>query len=200
MIPFFVGYALLIWFGSAKHRRSLIGLGVVASGVGGLVVISYAHWLMGEYYPELMIQGLQILMYPYIAVVGAVGLFIASMPRPAPVGACRGCHYDLQGIDTSITKCPECGHKIDTEALVWHRPSGTPRENLRVGDPGVALAGSAADRAGGGAADEDQPRDHAQEHPADAGELGGRERFDGGDRPRIGARSNQFILARQPRD
>lgn len=200
MIPFFVGYALLVWFGAAKYRRTLIGMGVVGAGVGGLLAISYAHWLMGEFYPELMIQGLQILMYPYTAVVGAVGLFIAAMPRPAPEGACPGCHYDLRGIDIAIAKCPECGRKIDAEARMLHRPSGVPRDDLRVGDPGVAVARSAPDGTHAGADDQDQSRDHAQQHPADAGELGGRERFDGGDRARIGARSNQFVLARQPRD
>lgn len=199
MIPFFVGYAMLTWFGCAKHRRTTLGWGCVLIGVGGLATISYGHWIFGRVFPELMPQGLQILMYPYSVVVGAVAVFIASMPRPAPEGACSKCHYNLAGLGYPVSKCPECGSKADV-TRTKHRPSGSPREDLRAGDPGELQPVLASQRPGHRPDHENQPGHNAQERPSDAGQLSGRERLDGGDRSGIGARSNQFILARQPRD
>jgi len=200
VIPFFVGYALLVWFTTAKHRRTLLAIACVGIGIGGLLLISYAHWLLGQYHPVLLIQGLQILMYPNTAVVGAVAVFIASMPRPCPDGACPRCHYDLAGLGYPVSVCPECGRDACDAMRVMHRPSGVPRESLREADGGVVLAPLAADRTGGGAGYQDQPGNDAKQDPADGGQLRGVEGFDGGDPPRIGARSNKFILARKPRD
>jgi hypothetical protein len=122
------------------------------------------------------------------------------MPRPCPEGACRGCHYDLAGLGYPVRVCPECGRDAEGVRRVVHRPSGLPREDLRAADAGVAVLVSASDRAAGRADEQDEPRDDAEKDPSDAGELGGLEGFDGGDASRIGARSNKFILSRQPRD
>lgn len=200
MIPFFVGYALLVWFGSARHRRTWLGWGCVGLGVGGLVLLSYGHWIFGRLFPELMPQGLQILMYPYTVVVGAVGIFITLMPRAVPAGVCAGCEYDLRGLGHPVAACPECGRPVDAEAGIRHRSSGSPRDDLRSGDSGLASAHSATQGSPRGTADQDQRGQASDQDPSDRIELRGRERLDGGDRPGIGTGGDEFVLARQPGD
>ncbi len=161
MIPFFVGYALMVWFFTARHRRTLMAFGICTLGVGGLLLISYLHWLLGYYHPELMIQGLQILMYPYTMVVAAVGFFVAITPRRHDPGMCPSCGYDMHGLGYPVDRCPECGHACEPIRRVY-RPSGAERSDLRSSDVAVLSARGPEP----GAAEEDHARHHAQEHPA----------------------------------
>lgn len=163
MIPLFVGYAVIVWYLAARYRRTLLAYACALSGVALLVTLGYAHWVVGRFHPELFIQGMQILLYPYTIVVGAVGVFIASMPHRVEPGCCPACGYDLRGLESPRATCPECGGPCETER-VKYRPSGTERDDLRSQD---FRRVSAADAADGGAGQQHKPRHDAQQDPAD---------------------------------
>ncbi|MFG0305976.1 MAG: hypothetical protein ACF8Q5_07145 [Phycisphaerales bacterium JB040] len=159
MIPFFVGYALVVWYFAARHRRAWGGVLSVVLGVSGLVLINYLHWKASEWVaanadPDaegVMLPVLQSLMYPYTALVASVGAFIVSLPRRHAVG-CPMCGYDLEGLRASV--CPECGHVLEPV----YRKSGADRASLRASDaPESGVPG----RTPGGSA-EHEPGQHAQ--------------------------------------
>lgn len=134
MIPFFVGYALLVWYFVAKHRREWLGIGWVAVGVAGLLGLNYLHYKIGRWSAAqsqdgqgIMLPVLQTIMYPYTALVGLVGLFIVAMPKTYRAGCVR-CGYDLSGLEEP--NCPECGEMREPV----YRRSGTDRPSLRGSD------------------------------------------------------------------
>jgi hypothetical protein len=163
MIPFFVGYAMLVWIPVARYRREWQAFLIVLLGFLGLVGISIAHYQLGRLTPSWYIQGMQALLYPYTIMVGAVGLFIALLPRTFE-GCCPGCGYSLIGLPISKRRCPECGTDLRPDACPScaadlravprsepccpecgfhfrarrrfdrHRPSGLERQDLRVSD------------------------------------------------------------------
>lgn len=163
MIPFFVGYAMLVWYLAARYRRTTLAFGCALAGTALLLVFAYGHWVVGQGNPALFIQGMQILLYPYTVVVGAVALFIASLPRRFPPGACPRCGYDLAGLSHPVANCPECGRPSHAKKIAYRR-SGAEREDLRRPDVTVI---SAAQPAPGGAGDQDERRDDAEQRPAD---------------------------------
>ncbi len=162
MIPLFVGYALFVWYLAARYRRSLMAYACGLAGVALLVAIAYLHLTIGRMDPDLMIQNFQILLYPYIGMVGAVSFFIASLPRTHPPGFCGRCGYNLSGLDAPTPACPECGKRTDLPRIE-HRPSGVERFDLRAADVRVISAAEGADRAAG---EEHDAGHHAQQHPS----------------------------------
>lgn len=163
MIPLFVGYAVIVWYLTARYRRTLLAYACALSGVGLLMTLGYAHWVIGRFHPELFIQGMQILLYPYTIVVGAVGVFIASLPHRVEPGNCPRCGYNLLGLATPLANCPECGAPCETVRTDYRR-SGTERADLRA--PDVRRV-SAAQAANGGAGQQHQPGHDSQQDPAD---------------------------------
>lgn len=163
MIPFFVGYALLVWIPAAIHRRRGLGFAIVLAGALGLVGISLAHYQLRHLNPSWFIEGMQVLLYPYTAVVTVVGLYITLLPRTFE-GCCPRCAYSLVGLPVSRRYCPECGCDLrpsvcpscraDLSSLPrssprcpscafdfhkrrriqLHRPSGAERLSLRTSD------------------------------------------------------------------
>ena len=135
MIPFFVGYAVVVWYFAAKHRRAWGGALAVFLGVLGLLLLNYLHWKASVWVavrsdPDaegVMLPVLQSLMYPYTALVASVGTFIVCLPRRHSVG-CPMCGYDLEGLRAHI--CPECGHTLEPV----YRKSGSGRASLRASD------------------------------------------------------------------
>ncbi|MFK7882608.1 MAG: hypothetical protein AB8F26_00305 [Phycisphaerales bacterium] len=162
MIPFFVGYAFLVWFLTARFRRTFYAYIVIALGVGFLLLLTYLHSLLGRIDPELARQGVQILLYPYTAMVGAMSLFISAMPRRHPPGICGRCGYDLFGLGHPVDRCPECGQVSPPKPPV-HRPSGVQRENLRSSDVGR----SASQPAEAGTGQQDHAGYNTEQHPSD---------------------------------
>lgn len=163
MIPLFVGYALFVWYLSARYRRTVLAYACALCGVALLVVLCWGHLVIGRINPDLMIQNMQILMYPYTVAVGAVAFFIASLPQTHPPGCCGRCGYNLKGLDVPVSRCPECGGPTDPPRVA-HRRSGVERMDLRAAD--LARSVSAADGAEGDAAHQDQPGHHAEQQPA----------------------------------
>lgn len=171
MIPFFVGYALVVWYFAAKHRRAWGGVLAVVLGVLGLVLINYLHWRASEWVaarsaPDaegVMLPVLRSLMYPYTALVGGVGAFIVSLPRRYTVG-CSRCGYDLVGLDVRV--CPECGHVLEPV----YRKSGSERANLRTSDAPRSGEASAEDRAGDDAEHQHPGGQPEQQRPPESAE------------------------------
>lgn len=179
MIPFFVGYALLVWYFAAKHRREWLGLGWVAIGVAGLVGLNVLHYKLGKWTaardPDgqgIQLPVLQSIMYPYTGLVAMVGLFIVAMPRTYRAG-CFRCGYDLTGLHAD--RCPECGEPRERV----YRRSGTDRGDLRRSDrppvPGMLdpthhLA-SAEDEPGDQTEPQHQRGQPEQQRPLERGEL-----------------------------
>lgn len=164
MIPFFVGYALFVWYLAARYRRTVLAYACALAGMAFLVALIYGHWVIGQFNPELMIQNMQILLYPYTVAVGAVGFFIASLPRTHPPGCCGRCGYNLAGLVQPIFACPECGGPIDAPRVAY-RPSGLERTDLRASD---VVRVSAADAAPGTAGDQHQAGYEPDQHPPQA--------------------------------
>lgn len=111
----FVLYAVTVWLGAARWRRRPGGFVCVFLGFVVLLGVALLHvqlsrWTEGKIYLPV----LQSLLYPYIALVTGVGLFIAMLPTRAQCveheNGCAWCGYDLRGLDAERTlRCPECG-------------------------------------------------------------------------------------------
>ena len=131
MIPLFMGYAVIAWVLTCKHRRTLVGYGIVAASVAVLVAVGAAHRQIGVLNPGMYIEGMQVLLYPYTVLVAAVGVFLVVLPHRPPEH-CVSCGYSLDGLARPVQTCPECGR--DNPELVGHRRSGADRESLRRSD------------------------------------------------------------------
>jgi hypothetical protein len=134
VIPLFVGYALLVWFFAARHRRQVLGFVCVLSGTLALAAVGLAHYEIGRRIPGLYMQNMQVILYPYTLLVLVIGVYIACMPRPRLLGACGGCGYSLAGLAPDSLVCPECGRPLHDGPTRSYRPSGTGRGSLRSTD------------------------------------------------------------------
>jgi len=195
LVPLFVGYAMLIWYFAAMHRREVLGALAVLAGLLGLVLLNWFHIMLGRWTEgEIYVPVLQTVTYPYSALVVAVGVFIWAIPRRVGL-ACTACRYDLEGLDPmgGVIVCPECGAKNATRAA--YRPSGADRTSFDADDdrsntapgferaPSVARKGwfredsgapprvvslrSAPEEAPRAARDEDREGEPADERPAE---------------------------------
>ncbi|MEZ6244220.1 MAG: hypothetical protein R3B57_14390 [Phycisphaerales bacterium] len=144
MIPFFLGCALMVWIPAARFRRRLLGVGIVVLGAAILIAIALAHYQLRLLRPTWYIQGMQVILYPYTAMVVAVGAFIVSIPnyrrgrcphcaKPLDPDAdeprcrackrslipvrCPNCHYDLRGHEECHDRCPECAFSFIAQAM-----------------------------------------------------------------------------------
>jgi len=117
-----IAYAVLVWYGALRWRRNWRGVAVVLLGVLGVVFTGYLHWMLNQWTQgRIYLRVLQVLLYPYGALVAGVGFFIAALPRVYTGAQCRSCGYDLRGLETDERVCPECA----TRHALSHR-SGEP--------------------------------------------------------------------------
>lgn len=120
MVPFFIGYALLVWYFAARFRRRWGGFAAAALGLAGLGIIAYLHWRLCVWSDgKIYLPVLQSILYPYAVMVFAVGMFVASLPRTRGEGRgpwCPRCQYNLHGL-SEATVCPECGAAVDRAEL-----------------------------------------------------------------------------------
>lgn len=163
MIPLFVGYAMIVWLLAARHRRRTGGFAAVAAGVFGLLALNALHTKLNDWTDgDIYLPVLRSITYPYTALVGAVGAFIACLPRRHEVG-CRWCGYSLTGLMESDGECicPECGRRQWTGAT--YRRSGADRGDLRGSD--LSSERSAPTDPAHHAEGEDQQRQPPDERP-----------------------------------
>lgn len=166
MIPLFVGYAMIIWVGAARHRRQLLGFLIVLAGLLGLVGLNMLHSMLNVWTGgSIHLPVLRAIMYPYTGFVAAIGVFIAALPRRSGLG-CFRCAYDLEGlepIDGGLV-CPECGQ--DNARPEVYRRSGTDRPDPGASDRPTAPPATSPTREPPGRADrEDQRRNPADQPP-----------------------------------
>lgn len=112
LIPFFTGYAVIVWWLAGKYRRSLLGFTWVLVGAAFIAMVIYGHYAMGVVTQgRIHVEVLQPILYGYGAMVTGMGLFIACLPRRVEHGPrCHACDYDMRAI--SPTVCPECGTQV----------------------------------------------------------------------------------------
>lgn len=145
---FFVAYAVVVWWLAARWRRRWRGFIAVAAGVAGLVGVAYLHYQLSAWTNhKIYLQVLQILLYPYTVMVGALGVFLASLPRGAAKGACAGCGYDLSGLPADARVCPECSRRMAPQPVMIRQ--STPRSSTRTGSPPTSAHLSSASLLGG---------------------------------------------------
>lgn len=135
----FAIYAVLVWYLAARWRRRLAGFASVAAGLAVLVATAWLHirlsvWTHGRIYLPV----LQALLYPYIVLVGVVGVYVTCLPRAARPMHCSSCDYDLAGLGASLPRCPECG-LVHTPVTRGRRATRAPRA-----EPGPAFPRSPA--------------------------------------------------------
>lgn len=112
----FVLYAGLVWYAAVRWRRTWLGFALVFAGLAGVGLVAFAHYKLNKWtngYINLPV--LQVLLYPYGALILVIGLFIAALPRVYQGTQCRRCGYELHGLETRVRTCPECGtvHAMD---------------------------------------------------------------------------------------
>lgn len=109
-VVLFSVYAVIVWYAAARYRRTWIALAAVAAGVAGLILVALFHIQLARWsHGRIFLPTLQLMLYPYILLVAAIGLYLSLLPRIIPVTACRTCEYDLRGLAAVV--CPECGRR-----------------------------------------------------------------------------------------
>lgn len=112
MIPFFTGYAVIVWWLAGRHRRTLLGFVWVLAGAAFIAMVIYGHYTLGIMTDgRIHAQVLQPILYGYGAMVTGMGLYIACLPRRVEHGPrCHACDYDVRALGSTV--CPECGTGI----------------------------------------------------------------------------------------
>ena len=111
----FVVYAVLVCYGAFIGRRRLGGWAAIAAGILILVMVNTVHGHIARvfHYGDLL-PVFRVLMYPYMGLVFACGVFFVMLPIELPRGElhCRLCRYDLTDLIEEMEaggRCPECG-------------------------------------------------------------------------------------------
>ncbi|MFI4882449.1 MAG: hypothetical protein ACIAQU_07685 [Phycisphaerales bacterium JB064] len=110
----FMFYAVAVWYGAVRWRRTWLGFVWVTCGVLGVVGVIQFHKLLSTWTSyDIYLPVLQTLLWSYVLLVGSVGFFIAFIPQARPAWCCERCRYDLTGVPGFSDCCPECGHEFD---------------------------------------------------------------------------------------
>lgn len=116
---FFVIYAIAVWGGAVRWRRRCRGFACVLAGLAGLVAFALFHIQLGIWtHGRIFVPVFQSILFPYIALVTAVGFYIACLPTREQVAArahgCGRCGYDVTGLHAAADpRCPECGRMLN---------------------------------------------------------------------------------------
>jgi predicted Zn-ribbon and HTH transcriptional regulator len=103
-------YAAVSWFAIYRLRRRWAGVGMLGLSLAGVALISYLDIMIHR----LIVGGDPGLIFQFIlaseaAIILLVGAMLLLVPRGRAVLPCRGCGYELQGLDDANPRCPECG-------------------------------------------------------------------------------------------
>lgn len=115
-------YAVLIWALTWRFRRSWLGYVTVVAGVVGVAILAGLHHYTELVFPVTVSGPLIPMMLAVEAgFVLVVGVYIASLPLERVERPCRGCRYELAGLEEANPTCPECGmahaaHKVKARA------------------------------------------------------------------------------------
>lgn len=113
----FIVYAVFVWYLALRFRRTWAGFAYVTLGMAGVGVVGWGHFELNKLV-NIYLPVLQSILYPYGALVGMVGYFVAALPLKHGGSRCRTCGYELRGLETDQRTCPECG----TLHILKHSP------------------------------------------------------------------------------
>lgn len=110
-------YAVFVWYLAIRYRRRWQSFTSVAVAVA--LLLAFSGQAVGEHslamaLPEGLRRGyrtLLILVVPEAGLIALIGFFVASLPRGVTTTSCRGCGYELRGLDPRGLHCPECGRE-----------------------------------------------------------------------------------------
>lgn len=106
----FVFYAVAVWYGAVRWRRSWRAFAWVSGGLLGVLAVIQFHVLLNTWTNyEIYLPVLQFLLWSYLILVGMVGYFVACIPQSRRAWCCAACGYDLTGVQGFTDLCPECG-------------------------------------------------------------------------------------------
>ena len=107
----FPAYAVLIWYFCFRWRRRWLGWACVFLGVAGVALLSWLHRVLSLMYSSEIVNPMlfQLLLAAEAGLVLMVGAFIVALPVAVAELPCRGCGYDLAGLEEDNPTCPECG-------------------------------------------------------------------------------------------
>lgn len=131
----FVAFAVLVWYGAFSGRRRAGGFAAIAAGLLILLTINALHLHVAQAFGyERFVPVFRVLLYPYIVMVTAVGLFLVFLPIDLPRGElhCRACRYDLSDLKLEVTTgspCPECGATLAEAATIKGRRTARRRRH-----------------------------------------------------------------------
>lgn len=172
----FVAYAVLVWYGAFSGRRRAGGFAAVGAGMFLLFTVNAIHLHVAQAFGyEHLVPVFRVLLYPYIAMVGLIGVFLVTLPIELPRGElhCRACRYDLSDLVQEVragSPCPECGATL-AEASTRRGRRAARRRRHALGRvempsmPGIRV-GLGAQQPGDRADDQHQHRQAADEEPA----------------------------------
>lgn len=110
MIPFFLGYALIVWWPAIVYRRQWRGWLAVILGTLALLLLIKLHAFVGlQTNGRIFVPVFQSILVPYAFLIAGVGVYVNILPASYARGHCGRCGYDLAGLDRERHVCPECG-------------------------------------------------------------------------------------------
>lgn len=132
-------YGVMVWYMAMRWRRNWRGFLAVFIGVSVLLsiqVVLHGYERTRRPWPLSELGLLFSLLYPYTALVGGVGVYIATLPRAARSHECKRCRYDMSGLAPDGLVCPECGQAwgpgSESGPARVPIPTGPPLERTRV--------------------------------------------------------------------
>lgn len=103
----FAVYAAAVWYLACRWRRRWPGFAIPVIAATLAAALAGPLGSVGE---RTGLVPFRVLLFAEAALVGGIGLFIASLPRTRITGGlCFHCGYDLKGLAAAAHLCPECG-------------------------------------------------------------------------------------------
>ena len=107
----FPAYCILVWYFCVRFRRQVWGFLALACGVTFIVTLATLQRRLREIIQlsDSSFSNLDFLLWVESGAVLVVGLFLVCLPAHRCQIPCRGCGYELEGLEHNNPRCPECG-------------------------------------------------------------------------------------------
>lgn len=103
-------YAALVWYCCARWRREFLGFAAYVAGVACIVLLVYVDVrLMRLVFNTGASPTFLLLLWAEAGIIALIGGFVVLSPKERVARPCRGCGYELEGLDDPNPRCPECG-------------------------------------------------------------------------------------------
>lgn len=105
-------YAVLVWYLALRFRRRWQGFVAVAVGVLAIwMVVGVIRAGDDRFGGPSSTHQILTLLWAEMFIVAAIGVYLACLPKPRGEMDCRGCGYNLSGLEPRDLSCPECGRR-----------------------------------------------------------------------------------------